>query len=103
MSDRTHINRLYRYASSDKSTRADHLAEAAAHIEKLEAELRTLHEYKDSECRLRKENARLRELLVEARYLVGAFERGCEPLDYGRDIYAFWESLKVSGDAAGGG
>jgi hypothetical protein len=44
MSDMTHADRLYRYAVSSDSTKADHLASAAAYIEKLEAENQRLRE-----------------------------------------------------------
>jgi hypothetical protein len=38
MSDMTHADRLYRYAVSSDSTKADHLASAAKYIQHLEAE-----------------------------------------------------------------
>lgn len=40
----SHADRLYRYAVSADSTRADHLAQAAGYIEQLEAENQRLRE-----------------------------------------------------------
>jgi small-conductance mechanosensitive channel len=44
MSDMTHADRLYRYAVSSDSTKADNLASAAEYIQHLEAENQRLRE-----------------------------------------------------------
>lgn len=88
MDEMDHADRLYRYAVSADSTRADHLASAAGYIEELEAKIErltsrgiedmkfTISELETEDELLRKDRERLEWIVFE----VGEYNRPVFPL-----------------------